>query len=461
MLATIFEQFVQMSPVSVMARGLMERIFAPDRMNQLFARHAQSQHQQELLFSSQVALMSLVVCGIQKSVHAAYQAKAVELSVSTTALYKKLSGVELGVSRALVSETAQDLQDLIHSMGGAQLNPYPGYEVRIVDGTCLAATDHRLGATRRFAAKTLPGKVIAVLDPLSKLVVDIVPIEDGHAQERSKFDEVLSIVKPNQIWIGDRNFCTTKFLATIAERAAYFVLRQHGSLGWKAVSELKSLGQTDTGDIFEQDVEINYEGNPHLYRRVVVRLFKPTRDKESEIAILTNLATDAVAAATIAQLYRDRWSLETLFQTVTENFNGEIQTLAYPKAALFSFAMALATYNTLATIRAALGSAHGVGKIDAGLSDYYLVDEIQGTYRGMMIAIPSPNWQVFGKYSDEQMVLVLQQLAENVELKRFLKATRGTKKKRPPLIVNRQQRHVSTARLLETHQTLMKSRVRK
>jgi hypothetical protein len=56
MLSTIFEQFVQMSPVSVMARGLMERIFAPDRMNQLFATHAQRQHQQELLFSSQVAM---------------------------------------------------------------------------------------------------------------------------------------------------------------------------------------------------------------------------------------------------------------------------------------------------------------------------------------------------------------------------------------------------------------------
>jgi hypothetical protein len=125
MLSTIFEQFVQMSPVSVMARGLMERIFAPDRMNQLFADHAQSQHQQELLFSSQVELMSLVVCGIQKSVHAAYKAKAVELSVSTTALYKKLCRVELNVSRALVRETAQDLQHLIDSSGGEQPNPCP------------------------------------------------------------------------------------------------------------------------------------------------------------------------------------------------------------------------------------------------------------------------------------------------------------------------------------------------
>ncbi len=50
--------------------------------------------------------MSLVVCGIHPSVHAAYKAKAVERSVSTTSLYNKLSGIELGVSQALVRETA-------------------------------------------------------------------------------------------------------------------------------------------------------------------------------------------------------------------------------------------------------------------------------------------------------------------------------------------------------------------
>jgi IS4 transposase len=385
MLSSIFDQFVQSSPVTVMARGLMEYIFAAERMDQLFDTHAKVQYQRDLLFSSQVDLMSLVVCGIQKSVHAAYKAKAVDLSVSTTALYNKLNGVEIEVSQALVRETAQDLQQIVQNMGGEQPNPCPGYELRIVDGNCLAGTDHRLDAIRLFAAKALPGKMIVVLDPISKLVVDIFPIEDGHAQERSRFKEVLAVVKPNQIWTGDRNFCTGEFLTTIADRSAFFVIRQHGSLGWKEVNELKAKGQTDTGDIFEQEIEICYQGKPLRCRRVVVKLFKPTRDQESEIAILTNLSPLVADTAQVAQLYRDRWSVETLFQTVTENFNGEIQTLAYPKAALFSLAMAFATYNILATIRAVLGSVHGVGKVEAGLSDYYLVDEVQGTYRGMMI----------------------------------------------------------------------------
>ena len=117
MLSAIFDQFVEASPISVMARGLMENIFAPEKMNEIFDTHAQHQFQQELLFSSQVDLMSLVVCGMHPSVHAAYQAKAAAMSVSTTALYKKLQGIELTVSQALVRDTASQLQSLITEMG--------------------------------------------------------------------------------------------------------------------------------------------------------------------------------------------------------------------------------------------------------------------------------------------------------------------------------------------------------
>lgn len=450
MLSSIFEQFVDESPVSVMARGLMQRVFAPERMERLFDAHAQQQYQQDLLFSSQVDLMSLVVCGIQKSVHAAYRARAGKLSVSTTAVYNKLCGIELGVSQALVRETASELQILVQAINGEQPNPLPGYELRIVDGTSLAATDHRLNAIRSFAAKALPGKALVVLDPLSKLVMDIFPCTDAHAQERCLFNQVLETVQPKQVWDADRNFCTAKFLWTIAHKKAFFVIRQHGALGYKAVSELKPLGQTETGNLFEQEIEISYQGNILRVRRVLLKLFQLTREKESQIAILTNLPQTDAEAAKVAELYRDRWSLETLFGTVSENFNGEIQTLAYPKAALFSFSMALVAYNILATLRAVLGSVHGVSKIAAGLSDFYLVDQIQATYRGMMIAIPSLDWQPFGTISLTQMALLVQHLAAKVNLKRFVKSPTRAKKKRDPLIVA-PNRHISTARLLDAY----------
>jgi len=133
---------------------------------------------------------------------------------------------------------------------------------------------------------------------------------------------------------------------------------------------------------------------------------------------------------------------------VTQNFEGEIDTLAYPKAALFTFTLALMAYNILATLRAALSSVHGVGKIEAALSDFYIVDELQGTYRGMMIAIPPDHWRVFREMALPDLATLLKDLAAQVDLKRFLKQPRKKKKKKKPLVADPKQPHVSTAKLL-------------
>ena len=173
--------------------------------------------------------------------------------------------------------------------------------------------------------------------------------------------------------------------------------------------------------------------------------------REWEIAIVTNLSPELGDSALVAHIYQDRWTIETLFQTITKNFEGEIKTLAYPKAALFSYCMALVAYNILATLKAALAAEFGWGKIEAGLSDFYLVDEIQGVYRGMTIAVPPSDWEEIADYSTPELVAFLRYLAAKVHLKRFRKSVRGVKKKRPPLIVDPRHRHLSTARKLQEH----------
>jgi hypothetical protein len=123
MLADVFATFVEQSPVSVMMRALMERIFRPERLDEIFETHAKVQYTRELLFSTLVNLMSLVVCGIQPSVNAAYKAKAAEMNVNRSAVYKKLNGVEPQVSTALLRETAAELGQLIQQMGAFQQFP--------------------------------------------------------------------------------------------------------------------------------------------------------------------------------------------------------------------------------------------------------------------------------------------------------------------------------------------------
>ena len=430
MLGIIFESFVEQSPVTVMMRGLMERVFRPEKIDEIFETHAKVQYTRELLFSTVVNLMSLVVCGIHPSVNAAYKAKAKEMNVNRSALYHKLNGVETAVSGALLRETANELGALIQQTGGQHPPLLPGYQGRILDGNALAATDHRLKDLRSIASAPLPGKSLVVLDPELRLAVDLFPCEDGHAQERRLFKQVLNTVTPKQLWIADRNMCTLEFLLGIAQRESAFVIREHQNLPWEAVSELQFVEARADGELWEQAIVIEQNAQTLKIRRVVLRLSTPTRHGDPEIVILTNLPTTVAAAAVVTDIYRQRWQIEGLFLTLDKNFEGEIKTLAYPKAALFSFALALVAYNILAILKAALASIHGVGKIEAALSDFYVVDELQGTYRGMMIAIAPEQWQCFTEMSEVDLAILLKDLAARVELKRFLKQPRKKKKKK-------------------------------
>ena len=450
MISTIFEQFVAASPVTVMVRAIMERIFSAEKLDALFEESAQKQYTRELLFSSVVGLMSLVVCGIHPSVSAAYKALEKMVGVSRTALYNKLNGLEPGISRALVNYTAQELSPVLAELGGTKAVLLPGFEVRIIDGNHLGATEHRLEVLRQNGSGALPGQSLAVLDPDWMLVRDLFPCEDGHAQERSLFSQVLDTVNPGQVWIADRNFCTRLLLFGIHERGAYFIIREHLNLPWQALEPLQPVGVLSSGVVSEQAVQLTDEqGNILKLRRIVVQLNTPTRHGETEVAILTQLPTTQVDALKVAMLYLERWSVEKMFQVVTDVFHCEIKTLGYPRAALFVFAMAVVSFNILSTVKAALKSVHGIDKIEAGLSDFYLAEEVQGTFRGMMIALPAPDWQLWARMSVEAFADSLKLWAASVNLKRFASSPRSPKKTVPKRVYDPKHPHVSTARLLE------------
>lgn len=283
------------------------------------------------------------------------------------------------------------------------------------------------------------------------LAIDVFPCEDGHAQERSLLNDVLATVEEDDVWIADRNFCTLNFLSGLVGRKGYFIIREHQCLPWHNANEFRYVGSVDGGEIFEQTIHVSDDDGflSHL-RRVKVVLEQASRDGDQEIFILTNLSVTVATAVVIAQLYRKRWTIETLFQVLTVIFNCEIKTLAYPKAALFAFCVALVSYNILSVVLAALRSIYGIEKIGQEVSSYYLVDEIRGTYRGMMIAIPPSEWEVFEQMSLMELTQVLQDLASLVNLVAFLRHPRPEKKTRFRLKRQRPAKHphISTAKIL-------------
>lgn len=467
MLSGIFKPFIEASPLSVMMRGLVERLLNPEQIDRWFTQVAEEQYTRNLLFSTVVSMMLEGVCGSRKSVGAAYQALEEALPVSIQAVYNKLQGVEPAVAAALVRYTAREGQAIMAAVeaappgvpprdlapGGTAVKAVrsavlPGYVVRIVDGNHLAATEHRLKALRTYGGGALPGQALVVYDPDLDLAIAVVPCENGHTQERALLSALEASLAMGQVWVMDRNFCVMHWLHRVAAQPAYFVVREHEQAPFTPLAPMQEMGATETGGVAEQPIRvIGPDGQPAVWRRIRVLLHQPTRHGEDCLYLWTNLPA-SVPAKTVARLYLKRWRIETAFQHLAQDLNTEIETLGYPRAALFGFCIGLVAYNSLAVLKAALRHVHGAAVIDTQLSGYYVADEVSGTYRGMMIAIPPPEWQVFRHLSVTDLVAVLIDLAGKMRLARFRKHPRGPKKPCPTRQFDPKHPHQATAKLL-------------
>jgi hypothetical protein len=457
-LSEVIDRFEKKAPVCVMVRATMENVLSAERLDALFEDAAERQENKRLMFSTVADMLGLVACKIQPSVHAAYQARAEEIGVTVKAVYDKLQRMEGNVSRQLVRETASRMEKIIEKTGGALPQLVPGYRVKVLDGNHLRRTQRRIRELSQLNAAPLPGHCAVILDPGLNLASDVIPCEDAHAQERTLLPQVLETVEPRDLWIADRNYCTTAFLFGIKARRGYFLIRQHAqTLRYELIGKRKRIGESETGMVYEQGMRIfDAEGTAMKIRRVTVELNEPTRDGDTEIHLLTNLPR-RILAGRVAELYHKRWTIEIAFCELAQNLEGEIETLGYPRAALFGFCMALVCYNVLSVILAALRAVHGEETVREQLSFYYLCDEVAHTHRGLDIAVADEHWtRKYASLTPARMARELIRIGKRVKISRYRKHKRGPKKPVPKM--NKRHRgHVSTARILAQRQAKRKS----
>ncbi|MGI9456574.1 MAG: transposase, partial [Aeoliella sp.] len=343
-------------------------------------------------------------------------------------MYDKLQKAEPVVAQALIRESTARLEPVLRAMKATSPPLLEGYRVKILDGKHLDGTEHRIEETRRVHSAPLPGHLLVAFDPELSLAIDAFPCEDAYTQERALLPQVLQTVAAEDLWIADRNFCTTGFFFGLAQRKAFFLIRQHGStLSSKRLKGRKGrLGRCETGVVYRQSLEMDDADaeSTMCLRRITIQLEEPTRDGDTEIHLLSNLPAD-VDGVQLAALYLHRWKIENLFGELRQAFDAEIQTLCYPKAALLAFCVGLLSYNVISVIKASLHAVHGERATIERLSTYYLAEEIGAAYWGMMIAIPQGTWRrAFADLSARQMAAILKQLAANTRVEQFLKHQR-------------------------------------
>jgi len=432
LLGDMFERFILDAPMPVLFRLLMERALDPEELDRMFESTATSQYTRELLFSSIVELIALVVCRIKPTVRRAYLDSSC-IEVTLTAVYEKLKGTEPAVCRGLVRTTGRRLAEVLGRLEPGRPASLPGYRVKVFDCNHLAGTEHRIPETRDVEEAVLPGQTLVIYDLDLGLVIDAVPCEDALAQERTLLNEMLEDCAPGDLWVGDRNFSVAWWFLEVRRRRAYFLVRQHATaVHIEPLDDFVAIGRTATGEVREQRVRVvqmDGHGRPRLdergqprqmeVRRLSVLLDEPTQDGDTEVLLLCNVPARDADALTLSSLYLKRWTIENGFQTMTDVLRCEINTLAYPGAALLGFCVALVGFNILATLRSALRSAHGAEAVEKKVSSYHVMCEVRETYGGMIIALPPESWAPFQNLGLAGFVDLLLEVASQANLSKY------------------------------------------
>ena len=446
-LPAILDPFVAGAPAAVMTRLALDWIINGTTLDTLMQDVAQGQYQREFALRHFVQVMLDVACGFRPSPRAAFLRREFETIASLSAFYRKLGRMEPAVTEDIVRQTARRARQLIVAADALLPEPVPGYAMRILDGNVLAGTEHRIKPLRTTWAAGLPGMSLAVYEPASGLILDLILEENAHSQERALVDRVA--VEPGQFWIMDRNFCVRSLLFRIERSEADFLVRWHRtSLPFRETGILRPVGHCAAGAIFEQAIEVDdADGMPHPLRRIVLKLDVPTRDGETEIVLITNLPCE-VTAETCCAAYAGRWQIEGHYQRMTDLLHCEIPTLGRPRAALFGFSMAAIAGNALAVLQGNLRVTHGE-EIAQEVSAFAMVDEVAEVYPGMMTAVPPSSWPQVAGCEASEVAGVLNGLADRVPVHRMFRCRRGPKKPRPKRIRGERVRHRSNKKLLD------------
>lgn len=444
----IINRFKEKRPVSLIARMSLARLLSPAALDQVFHDHACEQYQRKIPFSALTELMAEVTLCLSPSVNAGYKKLRKKLVAARSCVFNKLSRVEPEVAQALVRYSYEQTRQVCNEMRMWSSSDVAGYRTKILDGNHLSGTEHRLQELRTERAAALPGKSLVVLDPSCRAIQDMFPIEDGHAQERTALDEVITTIEAHDLWVADRNFCTHKLMYSLAARHAAFVIRHHHNVVGATSDQRRWIGDTDTGRVYERTMRLTaYEGKTLKLRRIEIELFHPTRDNETTVILLTNLPVEAADGIKIATIYLGRWQIETAFQTLTTTLRCEVSTLCYPRAALYAFATALVAYNAITVVETAIRAEHGDAQADQ-LSKYYMALEIASTTDGMSVVLEDSDFDIYRTMPVGEFCTALRDVAKHIDLDNYRKATRGPKKPVKKVRHNKRKVHVSVAKIL-------------
>ncbi|KLU24860.1 hypothetical protein EOS_17840 [Caballeronia mineralivorans PML1(12)] len=427
MTRTVIERFVEHSPITVMARLALQRALDPEWIDGLFEQVQvdKGQHVRESLFSATVELMSMIASGLRYTVRAAAGA-APELPVAITALHDRISRTRPGWARVLARESVKRLSPLVQPLMFNRPVTASGYRLRIVDGSHLPKGEkcspgpsgcvHTLMPQAGLGVGVRTVVPFVVYDPEVAMIVDLVPCEQGRAQEEVNAGALLDSVQPGELWIIDRNFSTHAIVTGWQRRSSAFIVQERGcNPNQIEAGRPVRKGRIEMGAVYEQPVSTTDDSGASLVlRRIEVRANGSSVEGGEVIRILTNVPASQLTAEEVASLSCRSWS-EMLSVPLELVLKGEILSLGRPRAAPLALGMAALAYNVLSTMVRTVSREQELDTREVQRLPHYIATGIRATYAGVMIAVPAEFWRRYDQLAPGDLGDILRKIAAHVD----------------------------------------------
>jgi Transposase DDE domain len=369
-------------PLAEAVLSLWRWVADPLFLLSVFARHRGQGYEKEISFAMLVQLIADALLEHHGSGKKSFARAREEglLTASVQAVYQKLGRIPLGLSEAWLAESTARLRPVYPEAACLPLAPaLRDLEVIIVDGKAIKRVAKRLKPLRGCRGGVLGGKALVALELRSGVVVAMATHADGETNEAklvpALLPQVREYVRGKRLWVADRQFCDLTQPAAFAQADDHCLVRYHPKTPFcPDPTHPAYRGQDAQGRVWEQDW--GWFGSEKSKQRRFMRRVTLYRPGEETIILLTDLLDATLFPATaLFDLYLARWSIERVFQQITEVFH--LQTLigTTPQGTVFQFAFCVVLYNMVQVVRAYVATAQA--RPVPTISTELLFDDVQ------------------------------------------------------------------------------------
>jgi hypothetical protein len=351
-------------PLAEAVLSLWRWVADPLFLLSVFVRHRGAGYEKDISFGVLVQLVADALLEHHGSGRKSFERGREQglLTATPQAVYQKLGRMPLGLSEAWFAESTARLRPVYPS--GAEL-PLPasvqGLQVLVVDGKAIKRVAKRLKPLQGRKGGVLGGKALVALELRSGLAVAMATHPDGETNDAKLVPALLpqgrEHVAGARLWVADRQFCDLTQTAAFATDGDQFLVRYHPKTHFcPEATPPAQAGQDAHGRHWQQDW--GWLGSEQATQRRFVRRITLYRPGEETIILLTDLLNAHQYPATdLLELYLARWSIERVFQQITEVFHLHTLIGTTPQGTVFQFAFCLLLYNLVQVVRAYVATA--------------------------------------------------------------------------------------------------------